>query len=245
MDREEMFGLVGREVVVGLNGAEVGGTEISGTLDEILSDGIVLSRVRDLVPGPTLFCPWESFREILDRPPWFSPPREEPGRALLFQVRERVEAETAPEGEMLLESLPQRRHPSARTLERVVPVAQRMKVGGITVAIASLELYGEGVGMLRWQTSFEEIPLRGCGNMGIPEPIFEIRDDSGRTLPWSPRGAGASDGEADGEAQVEELPDAGELEVRVTRLVSDAYEGGEYRGDGPSYEGPWTFRFTL
>ena len=27
--------------------------------------------------------------------------------------------------------------------------------------------------------------------------------------------------------------------------VYDAYEDGEYRGDGPSYEGSWVFRFTL
>lgn len=136
-------------------------------------------------------------------------------------------------------------HPSARTLERVVPVAQKLTVGGITVAIASLELYENGLGVLRWQISFEESPLRHGGDFGIPEPWFEIRDSEGRTLPWSPQGAGASDREADGNARVGELPDAGQLEVEVTRLIADAYEAGEYGGDGLSYEGPWIFRFSL
>jgi hypothetical protein len=168
----------------------------------------------------------------------------------VFQVWERVQADEILEDEILEDEIPPesiltRRTPSARTLERVVPVAQKMEVGGVTVAIASLELYGDGLGMLRWQISFEEHALRGAGDTGIPEPEFEIQDDSGRTLPWSPRSAGASDGDADGQAQVEGLPDAGALEVEIPRLVTDAYGDGEYRGDGPSYEGPWTFRFTL
>jgi hypothetical protein len=177
---------------------------------------------------------------------WLALPHEEPGAETQgresYQLREASEEDVAPE------PLPQRREPSARTLERVVvPVAQRVTVNGITVAIASLELYGEGLGMLRWQISFAEEVLRRDPDLGfgIPEPRFEIRDDSGRTLPWSPRGAGASDREADGEAQLEDLPDTGELEVEVARLVCDAYEDGRYRGDGPSYDGPWTFRFSL
>ncbi len=137
------------------------------------------------------------------------------------------------------------REPSAQTLERVVPVAQRQTVGGVTVAIASLELYGEGLGVLRWQVSFEEPPSQPGGNFGIPEPWFEIRDGEGHALSWSPQEAGASDREANGDVRVEELPEVGELEVEVTRLVADAYEDGEYRGDGASYEGPWNFRFSL
>ncbi len=80
---------------------------------------------------------------------------------------------------------------------------------------------------------------------GIPEPKFEISDGNGRTLPWSPRRGGSSDGEADGDVLVADPPDAGDLEVEVPRVVYDAYEDGEYRGDGPSYEGSWAFRFTL
>lgn len=122
-----------------------------------------------------------------------------------------------------------------------------MTVGGITVAISSLELYGEGLGVLRWRVSFGEEALRRDPDLGLgmPEPEFEIRDESGRTLPGSPRGAGYSDSEGDGEGEVRDLPETGELEVDVRRLVSDAYEDEEYRGNGPSYEGPWKFWFAL
>src|SRR3712207_9350612 len=80
---------------------------------------------------------------------------------------------------------------------------------------------------------------------GMPEPKFEISDENGHTLPWWPRRGGSSDGEADGDVLVADLPDAGDLEVEVPRVVYDAYEDGEYRGDGPSYGGSWVFRFTL
>jgi hypothetical protein len=76
-------------------------------------------------------------------------------------------------------------------------------------------------------------------SFGIFEPVFEVRDDAGRDLPWSPRGGGASDGESDGETEVRELPEAGEIEVGVTRLVADAYgPEKEHEGEGPSHEGP-------
>ena len=41
------------------------------------------------------------------------------------------------------------------------------------------------------------------------------------------------------EVEVRELPEAGEIEVGVTRLVADAYgPEGEHEGEGPSHEGP-------
>ena len=81
---------------------------------------------------------------------------------------------------------------------------------------------------------------------GIPEPVFELRDGAGRDLPWSPRGGGASDGESDGEIEVRELPEAGEIQVEIVRLVADAYgPDGDHLGEGSSREGPWNFRFPL
>jgi hypothetical protein len=204
-----------------------------------------LSEIGELGPGPTLFCPWESLHRVRERPPWLAPPHEEleegPQSRESYELRKTSEEEIAPE------PIPERRQPSARTLERVVPVAQRDTVDGITVAIASLELYGEGLGILRWCISFgEEVLCRDPDlGFGMPEPEFEIPAAGGRILPWSPRGAGYSDAEADGDVEIRDLPKEGELEVRVPRLVSDSYEDGEYLGDGPSYEGPWTFRFTL
>jgi hypothetical protein len=245
MDREEVSGLVGRKVAVRLNSFEARGLELVATLDEAREDGIVLSEIGELGQGPTLFCPWESLHRVRDRPPWLAPPHEvsEEGQQgwESYELREASEEDVAPE------PLPERREPSARTLERVVPVAQRVTVDGVTVAIASLELYGEGLGVLRWQVSFMEEALRRDPDpwFGIPEPKFEISDGNGRTLPWSPRRGGSSDGEADGDVLVADLPDAGDLEVEVPRVVYDAYEDGEYRGDGPSFEGSWVFRFTL
>ena len=245
MDREEVSGLVGRKVAVRLNSFEARGLELVATLDEEREDGIVLSEIGELGQGPTLFCPWECLHRVRDRPPWLAPPHEvsEEGQQgwESYELREASEEDVAPE------PLPERREPSARTLERVVPVAQRVTVDGVTVAIASLELYGEGLGVLRWQVSFMEEALRRDPDpwFGMPEPKFEISDGNGRTLPWSPRRGGSSDGEADGDVLVADLPDAGDLEVEVPRVVYDAYEDGEYRGDGPSYEGSWVFRFTL
>jgi hypothetical protein len=245
VDRDEIFGLVGRKVAVRLNSVEARGVEMVATLDEVRDDGVTLSEIGELGPGPTLFCPWEYLHRIRDRPPWLAPPHEEPEEGPRswesYELREASEEEVAPV------RLPQHRRPSARTLERVVPVAQRDTVDGITVAIASLELHGEGLGMLRWFISFGEEALRRDPDLGFgtPEPEFEILDDDDRALPWFPLGAGYSDAEADGDVQVEELPDTGQLEIRVPRLVSDAYMDGEYMGEGPAYEGPWTFRFTL
>lgn len=229
-----------------MNSVEARGVEIVATLDEVRDDGIVLSKIGELGSGPTLFCPWGTLHRVRDRPPWFAPPHE----AMLEeeqQNREYYELKEVSEEEVTPEPIPERRRPSSRTLERVVPVAQRVTAGVITVAIASLELHGEGLGVLRWWISFGERALRRDPDLGfgMPEPEFEIRDASGRILPWSPLGAGYSDGEGDGDTEIRNLPGEGELEVGVPRLISDAYMDGEFMGEGPSYEGPWTFRFTL
>jgi hypothetical protein len=53
---------------------------------------------------------------------------------------------------MVPESL-QGNRSSARGLERVVPIAQRQTIGEVVVALASLELFGEGLGVLRYGVS--------------------------------------------------------------------------------------------
>lgn len=243
-DRERISRLVGRKVAVRLTSVEARGMELIATLDEVREDGLVLSEIGEIGPGPTMFCPWDSLWRVRERSPWLAPPHEEPdpGEWESHEFREAPVGET--ESGPLVEH---HRKTSAENLERVVPVAQKQTVGGTTVALLALALYGEGLGLLRWQISLEDSALRRNPDLGfgIPEPEFEIRDGSGRELPWSPQGSGASDGEADGDVRVEGLPDAGELEIRVPRLVADAYEDGEYRGIGPSYEGPWTFRFSM
>ena len=245
MDREEMLGLVGHKVAVRLSSYEARGVEIVATLAEVRDDGVVLSEVGELGPGPTMFCPWDSLHRVRDRPPWLAPPHEEPGP----EEWEAYEMREVPAEEEIPDPPPERRREAtAHTLERVVPVAQRQTVGGITVALASLELHGEGLGVLQWRVSLGEEAFRSDPDLGFGmfEPEFEVRDGGGRTLPWSPRRGGAHDGEADGYAEVHELPEAGDIEVVVKRLVADAYgPEGEYEGEGPSHEGPWTFRFAI
>jgi hypothetical protein len=133
-------------------------------------------------------------------------------------------------------------------LRRVVPVAQRQADGDVAVAIVSLELYGDGLGVLRWRVSFGDDALRTDPDLGfgIHEPEFEIGDGSGRTLPWWPLNAGAGEREAEGGTGVGNLPDAGELEVEVPRLVADVYgREGEHLGNETTYRGSWSFRFAL
>jgi hypothetical protein len=116
-----------------------------------------------------------------------------------------------------------------------MPVAQRQMVGEITVAITSLELFGEGIGVPRYRISYEErLSFRS-----IPMPELIVRDGSSRVLPWSPQVAGSSEGEVDGEVEIRDLPEVGELEVEVTRLVSLVFdeEAGEEVGED-SYDGP-------
>jgi hypothetical protein len=242
-DRDRVFGLVGQKVAVNLNNVEARGVEIIGTLDEARDDGIVLSEVGELGPGPTMFCPWESLRRVRERPWWLRPPHEEPGpeeprEQEFFELREATPEEAAPEPPE------QRRHASARNLERVVPIGQRQTVGEITVALTSLEIFGGDVGILRYLVSYEGLMFES--GYGVPEPEFVIRNELGNVLPWSPRGGGGSPGETAGEVEVNDLPTSGELEVEVTRLVSLVFDeevGEEVAED--AYDGPWTFRFSV
>ena len=54
MERQEISGLVGRKVAVRLNSVEARGVEIVATLEEVREDGIILSEIGELGPGPTL-----------------------------------------------------------------------------------------------------------------------------------------------------------------------------------------------
>jgi hypothetical protein len=233
----------GAKVAAGLKIAEGQSAEIIATLDEVRDDGIVLSEISDLGSGPTLFCPWDSLKRVRDRPPWLRMPHEEPELGEEPQEEEYYELyewREAPTEDVMPEP-PQGRQPSAHILERVVSIAQRRTVGDITVVLASLELFGEGLGVLRYRISYEEGMFEG--GYGIPEPELVIRDESDRELPWSPRGSSSSESEADGEVEIRDLPETGELEVEVTRLVFDEEVGEEVVED--SYDGPWIFSFSI
>ena len=132
VNREQISGLVGHKVAIRLNSVEARGVEIVATLEEVRDDGVVLSEVGELGPGPTIFCPWDSLHRIRDRLPWLAPPHEQSGPEEweAYEMREVSAEETAPD-----EPTERRREYSARTLERVVPIAQRRSVGDITVAL--------------------------------------------------------------------------------------------------------------
>jgi hypothetical protein len=209
------------------------------TLDKVRDDGVVLSEIGELGPGPTMFCPWDSLRRLRDRPPFFMLPYEGPESGEYYELYEHREA--GPE-EIEPEPYVERRKASARNLDRVVPIAQRQRVEALTVALTSLELFGEGVGVLRYRISYEAGRFEG----EVPMPELVVRDESGRELPWSLGGGGSGTDEADGEVEVRDLPETGELEVEVPRLVSLVYnEEADEEMVEESYDGPWTFRFTI
>ena len=216
---------IGQDVVVNVVGSAENVVGMFGTLEDVHDGGVVLSWMEPSDVEPTLFYPWGAIR-------WLR---------LVASLEDRDGLDDEPE-EPPAELL---RSTSAENLERVVPISLKQNSGGITLALSSLELFGEGLGVLRWLLSFDESVSWSEGDVGIPEPRFEIRNGDGLALPWSPQGAGASDRVADGDVRVEGLPESGELGVEVARLVSDAYENGDYSGDGPSYEGPWSFRFAI
>ncbi len=149
MDRERVAELVGKKVAVGLDNGEPGSVGIVAKLEEVRDDGILLSEMSELGPGPTMFYPGDSLKQYSQWMPWLGMPRERrlPGETPqeyyeLYEWREKPAEEVASEP-------PQRDRPSARWLDRIVPTAQRRKAGEAVVALTSLDLFGEGVGVLR------------------------------------------------------------------------------------------------
>lgn len=128
---------------------------------------------------------------------------------------------------------------NARTLRKVVPIAQRREAGGITVALSALEIYEGGEGVLRYLISHD--PKTAFQNGG-PEPEMEIRDGSGRRYGWWLEGYSGNPGEEEGTLGVFDLPDSGDLEIRVVRVVSTEPPDGAV---SEAREGPWVFRLSL
>lgn len=131
---------------------------------------------------------------------------------------------------------------NARTLRKVIPIAQKRVAGGITVALSALELYEAGEGILRYlishdpQTSFKD-PFNGG-----PEPEIEVQDGSGHHYGWEPDGSSGGDGETEGTLEMFDLPSSGELQIRVVRVISTEPPEGAV---SEAHEGPWEFHFSL
>lgn len=128
---------------------------------------------------------------------------------------------------------------NARTLRKVVPIAQRRDAGGITVALSALELYEGGGGILRYLVSHD--PKTAFVD-GAPEPEMEIRDGSGHLYGWGIEGYSGNPGEEEGTLEVFDLPGSGDLEIRVVRVVSTEPPDGTI---SEAHEGPWEFRLSL
>jgi hypothetical protein len=216
VDRERVAELVGKKVAVGLDNGEPGSVGIVAKLEEVRDDGILLSEMSELGPGPTMFYPGDSLKQYSQWMPWLGMPRER----------------------RLLGESPQEYYELYEWREK--PAGERSR--GRPYLARTLR--GRCRRVLRYRISYEKDMFEG--GYGISGPEFVIRDESGRVLPWSPWGSGSSDTESDGEVEVRGLPESEELEVEVTRLVSlvlDKEAGREVEGD--SYEGPWNFRFSV
>lgn len=127
---------------------------------------------------------------------------------------------------------------NACTLRKVVPIAQRREAGGVTVALSALELYEGGEGVLRYLVSHDPAAFEDGG----PHPEMEIRDGSGRSYGWGLDGYGGGPGETEGTLEISDLPDTGDLEVRVARMVRTEPQDGAVV---EAREGPWEFRLSL
>lgn len=69
-----------------------------------------------------------------------------------------------------------------------------------------------------------------------------MHGSSGRSYGWSLDGYGSGDGETEGTLQTFDLPDSGEFEIRVVRLVSTEPPDGEINA---THEGPWEFHLSF
>jgi hypothetical protein len=177
-----------------------------------------------------MFCPWDSIRQVRPQSAFGRVPHERaPESEVWLEERSGVGPEPVPIPEEF-------RGASARTLQRVVPVVQKVSVGGVTAALASVELHEGGTGVLRFLISSDTEYL------GMPEPEVSVRDDSGRSYVVLPDHAGSSGGEVEVSMHALGLPEPADLEVEITRLTEFDHRHGDL--EVASWEGPWTFRFS-
>lgn len=129
---------------------------------------------------------------------------------------------------------------TAHTLTRVIPIESKETVGGVTVALTALEVYQDGNGILRYLLSLDSGSRRKFEV--LPGPHIEIEDGAGRTLPVELLEDSSSGRTASGLFQIAELPDSGELVVRILRIAGSKrfFDVGDF-----AWEGPWVFRFLI
>ena len=133
-------------------------------------------------------------------------------------------------------------------LRRVVPVAQKRHASGLTVALSFLEIHEGGNGFVRFLMCQERPTRRRV--LTSPGLEIRVRDGSGRPLETREDSSGSSMGSSyatlasQATLLIFGLPDSGDVEVEVVRIVElDMF--GYPREEGPTWEGPWTFRFRV
>ena len=138
--------------------------------------------------------------------------------------------------------------PAATTLRRVVPVAQKRHASGLTVALSFLEIHEGGNGFLRFLMR-QDRPTR---RRALTTSRLELRvsDGSGRPLETLEDGSSSSMGPSyatlasHASLLVFGLPDSGDVEVEVARVVGLDMSGRPHETELP-WEGPWVFRFRV
>ncbi|MEJ7842637.1 MAG: hypothetical protein WKF95_12785 [Rubrobacter sp.] len=134
-------------------------------------------------------------------------------------------------------------HGRATTLERVIPISEKQKSGGLTLALTSLEIYAEGNGVLRYLMEVDE--ASGVSFVSIPKPQFVITNDSGSELRNHFEEGSSSDRVAAGALNVFDLSCSGKLTVRVER-IGYLEESLERRNlEAEPMEGTWSFDIEL
>lgn len=134
-------------------------------------------------------------------------------------------------------------HGKATTLERVVPIAEKEKSGGLTLALISFEIYAGGNGVLRYLLEIDE--GSSAHFVSIPRPHFIITNDLGTELRNHFEEGSSSDCVAAGVLNVCDLPDSGKLTVRVERIgyLEEALERRNLQAE--AMEGTWSFGIQL
>lgn len=131
---------------------------------------------------------------------------------------------------------------NARTLRKVIPIAQKREAGGITIALSALELYEGGGGILRYLISHDPQKVFKDPFKGGLEPEIEVQDGSGRCYGWLPDGYSGGAGETEGTLQIFELPRSGDLRITVVWVVGTEPPEGAV---SEAHEGPWKFHLSL
>lgn len=131
---------------------------------------------------------------------------------------------------------------TALTLQKVVPIVQRRRVAGIMVALSYLEVHEAGYGVLRTLISRESRWPSPWERRGLPEPEVHARHGVGLSCEARLLEASGVLRDADGATILSGLPNSGELEIEVARVLIRNYSG---EGVAKSWTGPWIFRFSI